>query len=112
MIDSYSFGQIIIKGKTYNSDVIIYQDKVDHKWWRKDGHLLQRDDLSDIIKCNPEILIIGTGQTGLMEVPEDTKRFVQSKGIKLIIDDTENACKIYNNLISKNNVIAALHLTC
>jgi hypothetical protein len=112
MIDSYSFGQIVIEGKIFNSDVIIYQDSVDQKWWRKEGHLLQKEDLLDVIKHKPEIIIIGTGKPGLMEVPDETKQFVQSKGIKLIVNDTENACKIYNKLERKNKVIAALHLTC
>ena len=112
MIDSYSFGHIVIEGKMYNSDLIIYQDCVDNKWWRKKGHLLQKEDISDVIKIKPEILIVGTGKPGLMEVSEDTKKFIQSKGIKLIVDNTENACKIYNKLKGKNEVITALHLTC
>ena len=43
-IDSYSFGRIVINGKTYTSDVIIFPDKVDASWWRKEGHLLQLAD--------------------------------------------------------------------
>jgi len=112
LIDSYSFGKIIIEGKTFNSDIIIYQDSIDKKWWRKESHLLQKEDLSDVIKHKPEILLVGTGQPGLMEIPEETKRFVKSKGIKLIVNNTETACKTYNKLRSKNKVIAVLHLTC
>jgi len=40
MIESYKFGEILIDGVTYTSDVIIYPDSVDFKWWRKEGHLL------------------------------------------------------------------------
>jgi hypothetical protein len=112
MIDSYSFGKIVIEGKTFNSDVIIYQDNIDHKWWRKEGHLLQKEDLADIFKHRPKILIVGKGNPGLMEISEETKQYIKSKGIKLIVDNTENACKIYNSIKRKDNVIAALHLTC
>jgi hypothetical protein len=112
MIESYKFGVIIIDGATFTSDVIIYPDMVDCKWWRKEGHLLQKDDLADVIKYEPEILIVGTGKPGLMEVPDETKRFVQSKGIELIVDNTENACKTYNKLKEKKKIIATLHLTC
>ena len=100
MIDSYSFGKIVIEGKIFNSDVIIYQDNIDHKWWRKEGHLLQKEDLYDVLKHRPKILIVGTGNPGLMKVPEETKQYIKSKGIKLIIDNTEKACKIYNKLKS------------
>ncbi len=48
-IEHYSFGKIIINGKTYTSDVIIYPEKVDSSWWRKQGHSLYIDDLKDVI---------------------------------------------------------------
>ena len=112
MIDSYKFGEIVIDGATYTSDVIIYPDRVDYNWWRKEGHLLQKDDLSDVIKYEPEVLIVGTGDPGLMQVPEETTRFLKSKGIKLIVDNTENACKTYNELKKNKKIVAALHLTC
>ena len=112
MIDSYKFGRIVIDGESYNSDVIIYPNKVDYKWWRKEGHLLQKDDLADVIKYEPEILIVGKGKPGLMEVLDETKRFVQSKGIELIVDNTENACQTHNKLKENKKVIATLHLTC
>lgn len=37
-IENYNFGEIKIDGKTYTSDVIIYKDKVEDSWWRKEGH--------------------------------------------------------------------------
>ncbi|MEQ8191120.1 MAG: hypothetical protein ABRQ39_24360 [Candidatus Eremiobacterota bacterium] len=52
MIDSYDFGTIKISGKTYKSDVIIYPDRVDGKWWRKEGHSLHPDDLRVSTKSN------------------------------------------------------------
>ena len=112
MIDSYSFGKIVIDGKTYTSDVILYPDKVDESWWRKDGHLLQKEDLIDVIQYNPEVLIVGTGAYGLMKVPDETKQFLEAKEIELIAEETREACKTYNELKEKRKVIAAFHLTC
>lgn len=112
MIDSYSFGEIVINGTKYTSDVIIYPDKVDDSWWRQRGHLLQKEDLKDVIEYNPKVLIVGTGDDGLMKVSDDTKQFLKSKGIEFISEKTEKACDIYNSLKEKRNVVAALHLTC
>ena len=112
MIDSYSFGKIVIDGKTYTSDVILYPDKVDESWWRKDGHLLQKEDLIDVIQYNPEVLIVGTGAYGLMKVPDETKQFLEAKEIELIAEETGKAYKTYNELKEKRKVIAAFHLTC
>ncbi len=112
MIDSYKFGQIVIDGKKYDSDLIIYPDNVDYKWWREEGHLLQKKDLLKVNEYKPEILIIGTGNPGLMKVTEETKNYFESKGISLIIEKTEDACKTYNKLKDNKKIIAALHLTC
>lgn len=112
MIDSYSFGKIVIDGKTYTSDVILYPGKVDESWWRKDGHLLQKEDLMDVIQYNPEVLIVGTGAYGLMKVPDETKQFLEAKEIELIAEETGKAYKTYNELKEKRKVIAAFHLTC
>lgn len=111
MIDSYSFGRIIIDGKTYTSDIILYPDRVDDSWWRKSGHLLQKEDLRDITQDNPEVLIVGTGAYGLMKVLDETKQFLESKGIELRAEETEEACKTYNELKEKRKVVAAFHLT-
>ena len=39
-IDRYAFGNIVIDGKAYTKDVIIFPDRVYSPWWRKDGHFL------------------------------------------------------------------------
>ena len=112
MIDSYYFGKIKIDGKTYISDVILYPDKVREGWYRKQGHLLQKEDLKDVIEYKPETLIVGTGRFGLMKISDEVKKFVESKNIELITEKTKDACKTYNELKDKKKVVAALHLTC
>jgi len=112
MIESYSFGQIKINGMLYTSDVIIYPDHVDDHWWRKEGHRLNIDDLKDIWQAEPEVLILGTGYSGLMKVPNDVKELVASKNIELIVESTKEAYKTYNRLASTRRTVAAFHLTC
>jgi hypothetical protein len=85
MIDSYSFGRIVIEGKEFTHDLIIYPDHIDSGWWRKEGHKLQIRDLSEILEVEPRLLIVGTGAYGSMEVPEETLKFLESKGIPLTI---------------------------
>ncbi len=120
MIDSYEFGTIVIKGRRYSSDVIIYPDRVKDDWWRKEGHQLCIDDLEDVIEENPDTIVVGKGNPGLMRVLPETEEYIKSKGIKLIIQSTKEACKTYNQLSSpptagfstSQKVIALLHLTC
>lgn len=111
-IEHYSFGRIIINGRTYTSDVIIYNDRVDSSWWRREGHCLQVADLTDVINAQPGILVIGAGYSGAMAVSEETLEFIQLKGIDIYVEKTEKAVELYNRLQKDKKVIAALHLTC
>jgi hypothetical protein len=104
-IDNYSFGHIVINNKTYSSDIIVYPDRVDPSWWRK-------EDLSTIITAKPDILIIGTGKFGVMKVPENTVAFLESQGIKVYIEKTDLAVKTFNGQPTDKIVIGAFHLTC
>ncbi|GAB4418436.1 MAG: Mth938-like domain-containing protein [Thermodesulfovibrionales bacterium] len=111
-VNHYSFGRIIIDGKIYTSDVIIYPDRVDPSWWRKEGHHLNAADLTDVINAMPDVIVIGTGYSGMMAVPEETVKFIRSKGIDVHVARTERAIEIFNSLPDDKKPVAALHLTC
>ena len=46
-----------------------------------------------------------------MEVPEETREYIRSKGVEIIVEKTKKACELFNELKNKR-VVAALHLTC
>ena len=111
-IDGYVFGRMIIDGKTYTTDVIAYTDKVDSSWWRKEGHYLVKEDLPDIVKAKPDILVIGTGNMGVMQVPESTIKYFEKQGIAVHVAKTSKAVEIFNSLPAGKKAIGAFHLTC
>jgi hypothetical protein len=111
-IDSYRFGQIEIEGQTYRSDLIIYPDRIDSNWWRKEGHSLHVEDLSAVVEARPRILLVGTGRWGMMRIPQETRDFLASLDIALVAEDTGKACETFNRMASENQVVFALHLTC
>jgi hypothetical protein len=111
-IDSYRFGQIVIDGKKFTSDLKIFPNEIKSNWWRKQGHVLNVDDILDILEFKPEVLIIGTGSLGVMKVPDVVITFIKDHNIELIIDKTDTACKIFNKLSLSKKLVAALHLTC
>lgn len=111
-IESYSFGRIVIDGHKYTSDVIVFPDKVEGNWWRKEGHSLHEEDIKSVLERRPEVLVVGTGSTGRMAVLPDIRKRVESEGIRLIVEPTEKACETYNELLREKEVVAALHLTC
>ncbi len=112
MIESYNFGKIVINSKEYHSDIIIYKDSIDDKWWRRESHSLCMEDIKKILDNKPATLIIGTGYYGLMKVPLELIKYLESKNIEVIIKKTKAACDEYNTLYQKKNVVAAFHLTC
>ena len=113
-IDSYDFGRITIDGEAYGRDVIISPDGVKRDWWRKEGHSLCPEDLGPVLEANPGVVIIGCGASGLLSVPEETRRWLADKGIDLIDLPTRAACERYNELSGEEGarVVAGLHLTC
>lgn len=111
-IQDYSFGKIVIDGKTYTSDVIVYPERLDTSWWRKQGHLLQTEDIAEVLDAEPEVLIIGTGYSGGMQILRQTLDLLESKGIEVHVALTRDAVSLYQKLQRERNVIAALHLTC
>jgi hypothetical protein len=111
-IDSYSFGEIVIDGKPYRSDVVACGGEVDPSWWRKAGHELNIEDLEDILRFEPAIVIVGTGNDGCMRVSPSTAKFLKEKGIELIVEKTKTACDRFNSIPDRSNVVFAAHLTC
>jgi hypothetical protein len=112
-IDSYVFGSMTVNGKRYTSDLIVYPDKVQSYWRRAEGHSLHIVDLQDVVDYAPEILVVGKGAENCMTVPEDTRKALEEKNIKVIDANTDDACQIFNDLIGdKKKVVGAFHLTC
>jgi len=114
MIEHYSFGEIIINGKKYVHDLIVFQSgEIKDNWWRMEGHRLSIEDIKDVLEDKPEILVIGSGYNGLMRVDSDVVKALKDAGIDVIVKKSAEACKVYNELKMKSKKIAlAIHLTC
>lgn len=111
-IQHYSFGEVLISGKKYTQDVIVLPDRVNSSWWRKEGHCVAIEDIEGVLKEAPEVLVIGTGASGLMKVPSEFITRMKEKGIELFIEPTQKACEVYNRIAPFKKTIACLHLTC
>lgn len=111
-IDSYQSGLIVINGKKYTSDAIIFPERVRDNWWRKTAHQLCLDDIAEVLTEKPEVLVVGTGVSGLMKVLPEVRQVVDARGIELVVEATDTACHTYNQLCRSRRAVAALHLTC
>lgn len=112
MIESYRFGLMNINGVPYTSDLIVFIDHIKSDWRRIEGHKMHVEDIKEILRKKPEILIVGTGYFGLMKIPSETENCLQTEDIKLITEKTGKAYKVYNKLLKSNRVVGAFHITC
>ena len=113
MIDTCSFGSIVVDGRKYHSDLIIFPDgHVADSWRRKNGHRLSIDDIRTLVESGPEVIIAGTGVSGLMRPDNKLERSLSKKGIEFIQAPNREAIEFYNELVIKKRVGACFHLTC
>lgn len=112
-IESYRFGHLVLDGKSYDADLLILPERVVDHWWRIEGHRLSPADLEEVVQAKPEVLVIGTGAMGRMEVPPETLRYLEEHGIRALVELSAHACERFNALAAAGKrVAAALHLTC
>jgi hypothetical protein len=111
-IDSYEFGAIVIDGRTYRSDLLIWPGRIKPDWWRLEGHLLQLPDITEALAAAPQVLVVGTGAYGNLVVAPELAAHLQEQGIDLLAVPTGEACRSLNALAGKRRLAAALHLTC
>jgi hypothetical protein len=111
-IEEFSFGSITIDGVDYTADVIIYPWAVDDTWWRDEGHVVKLQDLTEALDADPELLVVGTGAHGRVEVRDEVRAELDEREIDLVAAPTDKAVEKYNRLQAERRVVAALHLTC
>jgi hypothetical protein len=111
-IEKYTFGEMVIDGRSYTNDLKIICDMIIPDWWRNEGHSLCLDDISDILDAKPKTFVIGCGYSGILEVPHALKDNLLARGINIIDLPTEQAVNIFNDTPDFSAAAFAFHLTC
>lgn len=113
MIESYRFGAMTVRGEVHRNDLKIIGDQVVGDWWRIEGHAIHEADISDILAAPVEILVVGSGEPGRMQVTLAAAQALERKGIHLVALPTRQAVGVFNGLKSQGKRVAgAFHLTC
>ena len=117
-INSIEFGAITINGKKYGQ-VVIVGDKISERQYERlknkfgTSHEIGDWEILEIFKQQPEIIVIGTGMDGKLEVNPGLLALAQMKNIDVIVEHTPKVVTIYNDLIQKGKKVNALiHTTC
>lgn len=109
-IDKADFGEIVIDGKSYYSDVFISaKGAVEYK---TKSHVIGASDVVVLLKDCPDCIVIGAGMEGSVGIEPEVEQILEDKGIKLFADKTPNAAEIFNGLVADGKKVAGIfHLT-
>ncbi len=109
-IKSISPGKIVINEETYANSVIISPEKLISPWAPKNSNDITDDDLLQLLKLKPEIILIGTGERSVI-LPAKKLAPLLEKQFHVECMNTQAACRTYTILISEGrNVVAGLIL--
>ena len=113
MIEAYSFGRMKVNGATYSDDIMIIDGNVKENWRRKRGHYVDMADVRDILMAKPDVLVLGKGRSGMMDVASSLSAHLAESGMELIAENTAEAVHTFNQLWREGRKVAAgFHLTC
>lgn len=110
MIESVSMGKLLFQGKVSRSDTIVYKDHMDTKWWLKGRTIIDACDLEDVLKAEPEVVVVGLGFMMPITISDEAINVLEAKGIKVHVEKTEKAAEIYNEFTAKKKTIGLFHL--
>ncbi len=112
-IEGCAFGSIVIDGRRYTTDLVIYPDgRVEGSWYRKRGHRLSSGDIIRLIESDPEVIVAGTGVSGMVRPDQELEKLLDQRGIGFYPEANERAMELFNGLWPEKRVGACFHLTC
>lgn len=111
------FGEITVGGTLYARDVIITVDgEVKKRKKHADReeyethHTLQAKEVEKACRGGPEVLFVGTGEKGSMNLSDEALRYLNHRSIECKAVPTPKVADVYNK--SNKRKAAVIHVTC
>ena len=116
-ITSTSFGSITIEETRYDHDILIRHGAAIEKRKKKlskriygTSHVLSLDEAQHIYEDGAERLIIGTGQTGRLDLSEEARLYFHERGLRIELSPTGQAIHHWND--TDGEALGLFHVTC
>jgi len=114
---STGFGWIKYEGKIYQHDIMITVSgqvvpRNETELRRKYGtaHAIDPDEIKFLLKEQPEVIVVGTGQEGMAKLTNEAKNVIMQSSVRVIEGPIPAACKKFDEL--KGKKAALFHVTC
>ena len=111
------FGEVAVGGQAYAEDILIAvsgevkkRKKAKVKKLYGSSHVVGPWEVKRVCKGGPEVLFIGTGHSGLVEVTEEARRYLSERSIECKALPTPELPKPYNDSCKRK--AALIHVTC
>ena len=112
MIEEHKFGSFLINGRRFYGDLKIIDSQVKY-WSAREKHLLAVKDVKDIVDSQPQMIVVGKGNSGYLEISQEVKNLCSQNRIALSTGTNTEAIKKYNQALTENKKVAAIfHATC
>jgi hypothetical protein len=116
-IDGTEFGSITIAGELYEHDVVIRLSGNVKKRKKKlskakygTSHKVSLEEAEHIFEAGAKRLILGSGQSGSVELSDEAAEFFRKNGCSVQLLPTPQAITAWN--AAKGAVIGMFHVTC
>ena len=116
-IEKTKFGSIKIEGIAYKEDVIIRLDGKVEKRKKKlskeiygTSHMISLAEAEYVYEEGARLLIIGSGQSGRVELSEEATDYFTRKNCRVELLPTPEAIRVWNN--AEGAMIGLFHTTC
>ncbi len=111
-IDSFSFGSIVIEGKKYGRDVLIFPDGTVRQrqggFWRFGSHAIKREEIDQLAKVDAEEVIVGTGTGAIARLTPDAESWANEAKLNLVALASPEAIERFNRLVEEGRRVSAL----
>lgn len=118
-ITHFEWASFTINGQVHNTEQGVGKDIMLSPagltpWKEREGHLLKPKMLKRAVDLHPDVLIVGNGVQGALDVSKKARKYVKEAGIPdLLILKTPDACREYNRQSRQGKrVILLAHGTC
>jgi uncharacterized protein len=106
MFTGYGDGYVSINDQRYERAIVVAPDQPIADWDAASFEALTPADFQAVLRLNPEIVLLGTGEHLRFPRPELT-RALQEASVGFEAMDTKAACRTYNILMAEGRQVVA-----
>ena len=107
----YGAGYVMINHQRHERSLVVLRQRLVTDWQPAGFDALQPEHFAALAELEPEIVLLGTGETLRFPRPELTRALIEAR-IGLEVMDIRAACRTYNFLAAEERKVAAALLFC